>query len=109
MLITSSVSDTEGSQAADMLFYLFVLLAGGFCLSNPPSVTVLQNSVATLPCPHKMGDVTWTRFKGGKEVILVKNGKLETSDERFKKHLHYSDKFYENILYRFGEMGLYYF
>ncbi|XP_051237849.1 uncharacterized protein LOC127352974 isoform X3 [Dicentrarchus labrax] len=69
-----------------MLFYLFVLLAGGFCLSyngNPPSVTVLQNSVATLPCPHKMGDVTWTRFKGGTEVILVKNGKLKTSDERF--------------------------
>ncbi|XP_018540374.1 uncharacterized protein LOC108888735 isoform X4 [Lates calcarifer] len=70
------------------MLYLCLLFAG--CLhhsfSEPPKQTVLLNSVATLPCPHATGDVTWSRFnKSGKEVTLIsiKNGQENRPDKRF--------------------------
>ncbi|XP_078128872.1 uncharacterized protein LOC144532150 [Sander vitreus] len=68
-----------------MLLYL-LLLAGCFSRSSTdtPTFNVLQNTMATLPCPHK-GDVTWSRYIHGSRVILVtiKNGKEKMSDKRY--------------------------
>ncbi|XP_028423242.1 uncharacterized protein LOC114547910 [Perca flavescens] len=69
-----------------MLLYL-LLLAG--CVSrsstDPPTFNVLQNTMATLPCPHKKGDVIWSRYRHGDLVILVTitNGEEKTSDKRY--------------------------
>ncbi|XP_032364990.1 uncharacterized protein LOC116679452 [Etheostoma spectabile] len=69
-----------------MWLYL-LLLAGCFSCSSTdiPTVKVQQNTVATLPCPHKKGDVTWSRFRHGNPVILVtiKNGEETISDKRY--------------------------
>ncbi|XP_034721701.1 uncharacterized protein LOC117940569 isoform X1 [Etheostoma cragini] len=70
------------------LFLLFLLLlAGSFCVSlnDIPTVKVQQNTVATLPCPHKKGDVTWSRYRHGNPLILVtiKNGEEKRSDKRY--------------------------
>ncbi|XP_035856394.1 uncharacterized protein LOC118494870 [Sander lucioperca] len=69
-----------------MLFYL-LLLAGCFSRSSTdtPTFNVLQNRMATLPCPHKKGDVTWSRYRDGYRVILVTitNGHEKRSDKRY--------------------------
>ncbi|XP_039664001.1 uncharacterized protein LOC120563692 isoform X3 [Perca fluviatilis] len=70
-----------------MSLYLLLLLAGSFGLSlnNNPTFNVLQNTMATLPCPHKKGDVTWSRLIKGDLVILdtITNGEEKTSDKRY--------------------------
>ncbi|XP_028443871.1 uncharacterized protein LOC114561909 [Perca flavescens] len=70
-----------------MLLYLLLLLAAsfGFSLNDNPTFNVLQNPTATLPCPHKKGDVTWSRYRDGDLVILVTitNGEEKTSDKRY--------------------------
>ncbi|XP_039663994.1 uncharacterized protein LOC120563692 isoform X2 [Perca fluviatilis] len=50
-----------------------------------PTFNVLQNTMATLPCPHKKGDVTWSRLIKGDLVILdtITNGEEKTSDKRY--------------------------
>nr|XP_019967278.1 PREDICTED: uncharacterized protein LOC109646025 [Paralichthys olivaceus] len=69
-----------------MLFVLCLLFTGGNC-PNVPDVrkTMVQlNSVATLPCPHAAGDVSWTRLINGDHVILVTitNGQEDRRDKR---------------------------
>ncbi|XP_059187918.1 uncharacterized protein LOC131970517 [Centropristis striata] len=68
------------------MFHLFLLLAAGFCHSatDMQLVTVLQGSVATLPCPEE-GDVTWSRYIAGEQVPLVTitNGLETQKTERF--------------------------
>ncbi|XP_054483581.1 uncharacterized protein LOC129117002 isoform X2 [Anoplopoma fimbria] len=70
-----------------MSLYLYFFLAGCFCYSSNaiPEVTVMQNKVATLPCPCGKGNVTWSRFINGKKVTLVKikNGVEERFDKRY--------------------------
>ncbi|XP_038590418.1 uncharacterized protein LOC119914939 [Micropterus salmoides] len=70
-----------------MWLYLCFLLAGCFCHSfaDIPVTTVLQNTVAVLPCPHKKGNVEWSCFFGGKKVTLVtiKNGEEKKTNKRY--------------------------
>lgn len=48
-------------------------------------MTVLQKEDARLPCPHKTGDISWSRSINDKQVILVsfKNGRERRTDKRF--------------------------
>eukprot|EP00064_Thunnus_orientalis_P023653 superscaffoldBa00009163_g23905 len=45
----------------------------------------MKNTMATLPCPHPEGDVTWSRYINGKKVTLVtiKNGREIITDKRY--------------------------
>lgn len=56
-----------------------------FYFTDFTNKTVQQNTVATLPCPHKKGDVTWSRYTNGERVTLVtiKNGIEQKTDPRF--------------------------
>ncbi|XP_047193801.1 uncharacterized protein LOC124851149 isoform X2 [Hippoglossus stenolepis] len=69
-----------------MLFFLCLLFTGGICrnVADARIVTVLQNSVATLPCPHTAGDVSWSRLRNGDHVILVTitSGSEDRRDKR---------------------------
>ncbi|XP_038590407.1 uncharacterized protein LOC119914931 [Micropterus salmoides] len=64
-----------------MWLYLCFLLVGCFChrFADIPVTTVLQNTVAVLPCPHKKGNVEWSRYIGGERVILVT---IENGEEK---------------------------
>ncbi|XP_042247658.1 uncharacterized protein LOC121883443 [Thunnus maccoyii] len=71
-----------------MFLYLYCVLAGFLCHSfsaTPVERFVLQNTVATLPCPHPEGDVTWSRYINGKKMTLVtiKNGQEIITDKRY--------------------------
>ncbi|XP_037621740.1 uncharacterized protein LOC119485950 [Sebastes umbrosus] len=70
-----------------MLLYLYFVLAGCFCYSSADvaNKTVPQNTEAILPCPHKKGDVTWSRYTNGGKVKLVtiKNGTGQKNYPRF--------------------------
>ncbi|KAI3353601.1 hypothetical protein L3Q82_020119 [Scortum barcoo] len=50
-----------------------------------PIINVLENTTATLPCPHKSGDVSWSRLINSKMVILVSivNGQEKKNDKRY--------------------------
>lgn len=71
----------------------FFLSSAGFSVCfvagqiiNPPSVSVLEDTTAVLPCPDTRADVTWSRHTiAGQQVTLVtiKNGREEKTDERF--------------------------
>lgn len=41
--------------------------------------------MAVLPCPHKKGDISWSRFINGEKILLVsfKNGRETRTDKRF--------------------------
>ncbi|XP_013887875.1 uncharacterized protein LOC106535422 [Austrofundulus limnaeus] len=57
-----------------MLCFLCFLLSGSFCLgSDVRDQTSLLDSQVTLSCSHAAADVTWSRYKDGKKVILVSN------------------------------------
>ncbi|KAM7394786.1 hypothetical protein PAMP_021569 [Pampus punctatissimus] len=77
-----------------MLLYLYLLLAGCLCHSfpAPPVKVVLQNTEATLPCPHPEGDVTWSRYINGEKVTLVKvkNDHKSSMNERYRSLANYS-------------------
>ncbi|XP_049428522.1 uncharacterized protein LOC125886381 [Epinephelus fuscoguttatus] len=70
-----------------MLLYLYFLLAGCLCHSSAdiPKITVLQHKVATLPCPHVKGRVTWSRYISGEKVnlVTVENGIRKVTDQRY--------------------------
>lgn len=53
--------------------------------TEPPAVTVLQHTMATLPCPRKHTDVSWTRYINGEKITLasIKNGRDIIPDKRF--------------------------
>ncbi|KAK2918412.1 hypothetical protein Q8A73_002783 [Channa argus] len=75
-----------------MMFHLYVLLAGSLCHTvtgqflPPPSVTVLQDTTAVIPCPDPRPDVTWSCFIHGATVTLVsvKDGQKQKTDKRFE-------------------------
>ncbi|XP_029284588.1 uncharacterized protein LOC115006461 [Cottoperca gobio] len=81
------MSHNKVHKAAEMFPLYFVLVAGSFCLSSADihQETVLQNTVATLPCPHKKGDVIWSRYLSGDRATLVtiKNGLEKKKDRRY--------------------------
>ena len=56
-----------------------------FYFTDTSTFNVLQNTMATLPCPHKKGDVTWSRYRDGDLVILVNitNGEEKRSHKRY--------------------------
>ncbi|XP_041790066.1 uncharacterized protein LOC121604573 [Chelmon rostratus] len=56
-----------------MSLYLYFVLVACFCHSftDTPKKTFLQNTMAILPCPHREGDVIWSRYINGEKVILV--------------------------------------
>lgn len=66
-------------------FYYLCFLLLTFYFTGNTSITVLQKESARLPCPHKKGDISWSRFINGKKVILVsiKNGREIRDDKRF--------------------------
>ncbi|XP_060951587.1 uncharacterized protein LOC133028407 [Limanda limanda] len=70
-----------------MFFVLCLLFTGGICpnVADVPVVRVLQNSVATLPCPHAAGGVSWSRLRNGRHVILVSvtDGLEDRGDKRW--------------------------
>ncbi len=61
------------------------IAASDFTGTPVKTVTVLQNTVATLPCPYKTGDVSWKRHIRGEEVTLVtiQNGIEEKARPRY--------------------------
>ncbi|XP_071359541.1 uncharacterized protein [Trachinotus anak] len=70
-----------------MLLHLCLLLAGRLCHGLADVKTVLQNTDAALPCPHKTGngDVWWKRLRNGDKVSLVsvQNGQKKRHEEHF--------------------------
>ncbi|KAM8772154.1 uncharacterized protein AB9X84_007736 [Acanthopagrus schlegelii] len=70
-----------------MLLLLSVLLAGRFCLSSAgvPERVAQQNTQVTLPCPHKVGNVQWSRFINGAKVVIVRieDGKEKIPDKHY--------------------------
>ncbi|XP_017260763.1 uncharacterized protein LOC108229602 [Kryptolebias marmoratus] len=69
-----------------MLRCLCFLLAGSFCRSSDVrEQTALLHSVASFPCPHAAAGVTWSRFRNGQQVTLIRvTGDQEIrSDKRF--------------------------
>lgn len=53
---------------------------------------MLQNTVATLPCLHPDGNVTWSRYVHGEKVTLVtiKNGHERSTNKRYGSLVNYS-------------------
>lgn len=51
----------------------------------PPVVTVLQDTMAKLPCPQRHTSVSWTRYINGERITLasIKNGEDVIPDKRF--------------------------
>lgn len=67
-------------------WFLFVcFLLPLFYFTDVPKVTVLQNTMAKLPCPHTKRDASWSRLQNSEHVILVstENGRERRTDKRF--------------------------
>ena len=55
-----------------------------FYSTDFPVVNVLQNTKATLPCPHKKGNVLWKHLIGGPTVIVdTKKGREGITNKRY--------------------------
>ncbi|XP_033985579.1 uncharacterized protein LOC117481790 [Trematomus bernacchii] len=72
-----------------LLCLYFLLLAACFSISytaDPEQITVQTGMKATLPCPHKKGDVKWSWYKGGNgkvPLVTIENGKVNIIDKHF--------------------------
>lgn len=62
-------------------FFSFFFLT----FTDIPVVNVLQHTMATLPCPQRHTNVSWTRFRNGKPITLasIKNGGDVIPDKHF--------------------------
>nr|XP_033944371.1 uncharacterized protein LOC117450615 isoform X2 [Pseudochaenichthys georgianus] len=73
-----------------LLGLYFLLLAACFSISytaDPEKITVQTGMKATLPCPHKKGDVTWSWHMDGNgktlPLVTIEKGKVNIIDRRF--------------------------
>lgn len=68
-----------------IVFIIMYYLLLPFYFADVLQINVLQNTVATLPCPHAEGDISWTHLSNSKHVTLVsiKNGIKNTLHQRY--------------------------